>query len=177
MSDHRVYNSWRPLNEISPHLRKAILAGEDQRFLSHHGFDFTEMNLAIQDMFFKREIRGASTITMQTARTVFLWPNRDLFRKMAEAYYTLLIELFWSKERILEIYLNTVDWGQDLMGVETASIKYFHIPASSISRYQAALLVAVLPSPHKWSPIRPNTQVLARHKKILKDMKKMPLIG
>ncbi len=177
VSDHRVYNSWRPLNEISPHLRKAILAGEDQRFLSHHGFDFTEMNLAIQDMFFKREIRGASTITMQTARTVFLWPNRDLFRKMAEAYYTSLIELFWSKERILEIYLNTVDWGQDLMGVETASIKYFHIPASSISRYQAALLVAVLPSPHKWSPIRPNTQVLARQKKILKDMKKMPLIG
>ena len=177
VKDHRLYNSWKTLDEISPHLRKAVLAGEDQRFLSHHGFDFTEMNMAIRDILFKKQIRGASTITMQTARTVFLWPHRDLFRKTAEAYYTVLIELFWNKERILEIYINTVDWGNNLMGAERASKKYFHTSASGLSRYQAALLVAILPNPHEWTPVRPGRQVLTRQKKILKDMKKMPLIG
>lgn len=172
----RLRNSWRSLKEISPHLRKAVLAGEDQRFLSHHGFDFTEMNEAIKDMALSKGFRGASTITMQVARTVFLWPDRTWLRKGAEAYYTVIIEIFWTKERILEIYLNTVDWGPGLMGVESASRKYFHTPCLQLSPSQAAALAAILPSPHRWSPIKPNSRVLERKRRILKDMKKMPLV-
>ncbi len=165
---------WKPLHRISPHLRKAVLASEDQRFTSHHGFDFAEMNKAIKDMAFKRGFRGASTITMQTARTVFLWPERIWLRKIAEAYYTVLIELFWSKKRILEIYLNMVDWGTGLIGAEAASRYYFHKSCVSLSPSQASLLAAVLPSPHKWSPGKPNARVLRRQKRILRDMKQMP---
>jgi monofunctional biosynthetic peptidoglycan transglycosylase len=172
----RIRNSWRSLKEISPHLRKAVLAGEDQRFLSHHGFDFTEMNEAIKDMALRKGFRGASTITMQVARTVFLWPERTWLRKGAEAYYTLVIEIFWTKERILEIYLNTVDWGEGLMGVEAASREYFHTPCLHLSPSQAAALAAILPSPHRWSPTKPNSRVLERKRRILKDIKKMPLV-
>jgi len=97
---------WRDLNAISPYLRQAVLAGEDQRFLRHHGFDFAELNQAIKESIFSDRMRGASTITMQTARSVFLWPGRSLARKVLEAYYTGLIELVWTKKRILEMYLN-----------------------------------------------------------------------
>jgi monofunctional biosynthetic peptidoglycan transglycosylase len=175
-SNWRLRNSWRSLKEISPHLRKAVLAAEDQRFLSHHGFDFTEMNEAIKDMALRKGFRGASTITMQVARTVFLWPERTWLRKGSEAYYTLVIEIFWTKERILEIYLNTVDWGPGLMGVEAASRKYFHTPCLHLSQSQAAAMAAILPSPHSWSPTKPNSRVLDRKKRIMKDMKKMPLL-
>lgn len=168
---------WRPLKKISPHLRKAVLAGEDQRFLSHRGFDFTELNQAIKEMAISKGTRGASTLTMQVARTVFLWPKRSWLRKAAEAYYTVLIEVFWSKERILEIYLNTVDWGSGLMGAEAASSEYFNRSSSSISPHQAALLAAILPNPDKWSPTRPSAWVLMRQKRILKDMKTMPLLN
>ena len=123
----RPHYSWQPINKISPHLKKAVLAGEDQRFLSHHGFDFIEMNQAVRDIFRAKRTRGASTITMQVARTVFLWPGRSWSRKTVEAYYTVLIEIFWSKIRILEIYLNTVDWGRGILGAEAASRKYFNI--------------------------------------------------
>ena len=169
--------SWQPLKKISPYLRKAVLAGEDQRFLSHHGFDFKELNQAIKDMALKKGARGASTITMQTARTVFLWPDRSWGRKVAEAYYTVLIEIFWSKERILEIYLNTVDWGSGLMGAESACKTYFHRSCTHISRPQAALLAAILPNPDKWSPTNPSAYVSMRQRTILKDMKKMPLLS
>lgn len=165
---------WKPLNRISPHLRKAVLAGEDQRFTSHHGFDFVEMNKALRDMALKRGFRGASTITMQVARTVFLWPGRFWSRKAAEAYYTVLIEMFWSKKRILEMYLNMVDWGTGLIGAEAASRYYFHKSSSSLSPAQAALLTAVLPNPHMWSPKDPNPRVLRRQKRILRDMEQMP---
>jgi monofunctional biosynthetic peptidoglycan transglycosylase len=114
---------------------------------------------------------------MQTARTVFLWPDRSWGRKVAEAYYTVLIEIFWSKERILEIYLNTVDWGSDLMGAESACKTYFHRSCTHISRPQAALLAAILPNPDKWSPTNPSAYVSMRQKTILKDMKKMPLLS
>ena len=94
---------WRQLKEISPHLIKAVLAGEDQRFLTHNGFDFIEMKQAVQDILMDDRVRGASTITMQVARTVFLWPDRNWFRKIVEAYYTILIEILWNKKKILEI--------------------------------------------------------------------------
>ena len=169
-------SSWRGLDEISPHMRRAVLAGEDQRFLLHHGFDLTELGQAIKDVFSGKGVRGASTLTMQVARIVFLWPERTWKRKSLEAYYTLLIELFWPKKRILEVYLNTVDWGNRITGIEEASRKYFHVSPMEISMSQAALLAAILPSPHRWSPIKPDADVLRRQKRILRDMDKMPLV-
>ena len=167
---------WRPLRKISPHLRRAVLAGEDQRFIAHSGFDFVEMNQALQDVLAGERVRGASTITMQVARTVFLWPGRSLVRKSLEAYYTVLIELFWSKKRILEVYLNTVDWGENVVGAEMASKKYFKTHASYLQAEQAALLAAVLPSPHHWSAEHPTEYVRERQRRILEDMRKMPLL-
>jgi monofunctional glycosyltransferase len=168
---------WKCIKDISPSMRRAVLAAEDQRFLWHHGFDFVELSHALEDIYQGKRKRGASTITMQVARTVFLWPSRTWPRKIAEAYYTLLLETFLSKERILEIYLNTVDWGAGVKGVEAASRKYFSISSSHLSSDQAALLSAVLPSPHKWSVRRPNNYVRMRQQRILKDMRKMPLVG
>jgi monofunctional biosynthetic peptidoglycan transglycosylase len=167
---------WRSLSEMSSHLVRAVQAGEDQRFLTHHGFDLIELNQAVKDFFAAGRIRGASTITMQAARSVFLWKDRSWIRKLLEAYYTVLIESFWSKRRILEIYLNTVDWGTDIVGAEAASRAYFHTSASRLTASQAAFLAAVLPSPHHWSPADPSAYVRERQQKIMDDMKKMPLL-
>jgi monofunctional biosynthetic peptidoglycan transglycosylase len=134
------------------------------------------MNKALKDMAVKRRFRGASTITMQVARSVFLWPGRNLVRKIIEAYYTMLIEFLWDKKRILEIYLNTVDWGKQMVGAEAASRRYFHRSASFLSPSQAALLAAVLPNPHRWSPVKPNARVLRRKERILEEMDSMPLL-
>ncbi|MFC1493892.1 monofunctional biosynthetic peptidoglycan transglycosylase [Thermodesulfobacteriota bacterium] len=166
---------WRSLKDISPLLIKAVLASEDQRFMSHNGFDFREINQAVQDIIEEKRVRGASTITMQVARTVFLWRERSMFRKLAEAYYTVLIELVIPKIRIIELYLNMVDWGNGIIGAEAASKKYFNKRASELNASEAALLAAILPSPHKWSPNNPNDQVLARQRRILKNMGKMHL--
>jgi monofunctional glycosyltransferase len=169
--DYRPRYEWRPLGKISRHLAKAVLAGEDQRFLSHHGFDFVELNDAVQEMAAGERSRGASTISMQTARSVFLWQGRSWLRKSLEAYYTVLIELVWGKRRILEIYLNTVDWGTNVVGAEAASMKYFQRTAASLTPEEGALLAAILPSPHNWSPVNPTDYVRERQKRILKDMK------
>jgi monofunctional biosynthetic peptidoglycan transglycosylase len=167
---------WRDLDDMSPYLRQAVLAGEDQRFLRHHGFDFAELNQAIKDSIFEDRVRGASTITMQTARSVFLWPGRSLVRKGIEAYYTGLIELVWTKERILEMYLNMVDWGTGIMGAQAASKRYFHRDSRRLNRAQAAWLAAILPNPHKYSPASPTPYLTARHRRIMADMDKMPAL-
>ncbi|MBW1923064.1 MAG: monofunctional biosynthetic peptidoglycan transglycosylase [Deltaproteobacteria bacterium] len=174
---HDLRGRWRPLERISPHLRRAVLAGEDQRFLQHHGFDLRELLDALGDLVSGRGRRGASTISMQVARTVFLWPERTWPRKLAEAYYTVLIESLWNKARILEVYLNTVDWGTRIVGAESAARTYFRVSCGRVSRLEAALLAAVLPNPHRWSPRRPNGRVLMRLRKILRDMDKMPLVS
>jgi monofunctional biosynthetic peptidoglycan transglycosylase len=176
-SDHYIIpkGEWRPLKDISPFIIQAVLAGEDQRFMSHNGFDFVELNQALRDILEDGRVRGASTISMQLARTLFLWQGRSLSRKILEAYYTVLIELFLGKMRILEIYLNMVDWGNGIIGVEAASRKYFNKKSSELNTSQAALLAAILPSPHKWSPLQPNNQVLERRKWIMKNMDKMRL--
>jgi len=173
---NRLRNTWRPLKGISHDLRKAVLAGEDQRFMSHHGFDFTEINQAVKGMVMEGNFRGASTITMQVARTVFLWPRRSFLRKSVEAYYSVLIELLWSKERILEVYLNTVDWGTGIFGAEAASRAYYRVSCSRVSAFQAASLAAILPNPHRWSPTRPTAYIAKRQRQILRDMRKMPLL-
>ena len=164
---------WRRLAAISPHLQRAVLAAEDQRFFNHNGFDMVEIGHAAKDMLAAKRFRGASTITMQTARTVFLLPARSVARKALEAYYTVLIELLWDKKRILEVYLNTVDWGNDIMGAEAAAQAYFSRSAGDISRHQAARLAAILPNPHRFSPVRPNRYVRKRVKRILVDMRLM----
>jgi monofunctional glycosyltransferase len=166
--------TWRPIHEVSPHLIKAVQAGEDQKFIFHFGFDFEELNRALNDVRTGRRVRGASTISMQVARTVFLWPSRSLLRKTLEAYYTLLVEILWDKRRILEVYLNTVDWGIGIVGAEAAARKYFKVGASSLSPSQAALLAAILPSPHTWSPLDPSEFVRERQMRIMMDMEKMP---
>jgi monofunctional glycosyltransferase len=167
---------WRPLQSISPHLRRAVLAAEDQRFLQHDGFDFIEVRKAFSELVRDHRIRGASTITMQVARTIYLLPSRSVARKLGEAWYTVFIELLWSKKRVLELYLNTVDWGRLTMGAEAASRKYFNCPAHALNREQAALLAAVLPNPHRWSPQQPGARILFRVNRILNDMDKMPLL-
>jgi monofunctional biosynthetic peptidoglycan transglycosylase len=172
----RPHYHWRDLERISPYLRRAVLAGEDQRFLYHNGFDFVEVRHAVADFVLGKGTRGASTISMQVARTIFLWRSRNIFRKIPEAYYTVLIELFWTKRRILEIYLNTVDWGKGIMGAEAASQGYFHRSASRITRNQAVLLAAILPNPRKWSPFMYDRNVRERQWKIMRDLYKMPLI-
>ena len=167
---------WRPLHEISPQLQRAVLAAEDQRFLEHHGFDMIEIRQALKNIFLEQKIRGASTISMQTARTVYLLPDRSVTRKILEAYYTLLIELIWPKKRILEVYLNTVDWGTGIMGAEAASMKYFHRHADQLTARQAALLAAILPNPHRFSPVKIDAYVKMRSRRILADMHRMPLL-
>ena len=167
--------NWRSLKQVSPHIERAVLAAEDQRFLTHNGFDLIELNEALKEMATGKGFRGASTITMQVARTVFLWPDRTWTRKGLEAYYTVLLEIFLPKKRILEVYLNTVDWGKEIKGIEAAAQTYFHVSARRLSREQAAFLAAILPSPHRWSPTKPNAQVLSRQKRIFRDMNQMPL--
>ena len=166
---------WRDMKAISAHIQKAVLASEDQRFFDHYGFDFIELENAIRSYVETHYVRGASTISMQTARTVFLWPDRSLLRKALEAYYTVLIEISWGKERILEMYLNTVDWGPGVVGIEAASKRYFSIHANELNSEQASLMASILPRPHKWSPVSPDDHVIYRQKKIIKAMKQMPL--
>jgi monofunctional biosynthetic peptidoglycan transglycosylase len=167
---------WKDIEQISVYLQQAVLASEDQRFMGHHGFDFREIKNALWDMITRKGFRGASTISMQTARCLFLPSSRTLARKLAEAWYTVVIELVWDKKRILEMYLNTVDWGRANVGAQAASMAYFSCNAKELTSEQAALLAAILPSPHKWSAVTPGPHVLQRQTRILKQMKIMPVL-
>jgi len=165
---------WVSLDDMSTYLKKAVLASEDQRFLKHHGFDFIELKIVLKDLSSIGKSRGASTITMQTARTIFLLPSRSIIRKLFEAYYTVLIEILWNKQRIFEVYMNTVDWGPHILGAEAAARIYFNKSAKTLTREQAALLAAILPSPRRWSPVSPSEHVRWRQKHIMGAMDKMP---
>jgi monofunctional biosynthetic peptidoglycan transglycosylase len=171
-----IDKAWRPLERISPNLVRAAMAGEDAKFCEHHGFDWEAIRGAwrrYEDG--ARGLRGASTISMQTAKNVFLWPGRDWIRKAFEAYFTALIELAWGKERIIEIYLNVVEWGPGIYGAEAAAEFYFHKPAAALSAEEAARLAAVLPDPLKWSPSRPDRYVAGRAAFIRAQMQDLPL--
>ena len=167
---------WTKIESISPYLRRSVLAAEDQRFLSHNGFDYNEIRNAVKTIIKRKKPRGASTISMQTARSVFLLSSRSLARKAAEAYYTVLIEIFWSKRRILEMYLNTVDWGTGVTGAEAAAQKYFSKSARKLTAAEAALMTAVLPNPHRWSVRKPTPYLQSRQRQIMKDQRIMPLL-
>lgn len=165
---------WRNLPDISPYLKQAVMAGEDQRFLGHHGLDFQEIKIVIKDVLKGKSFRGASTITMQAARSVFLPATRHPVRKLGEVWYALLMEQMWDKSRILEIYLNTVDWGTGIVGAQAGARRYFDTTAAGLTPDQAAWMAAILPSPHKWSPLHPTPYLTQRQQRILSDMPNMP---
>jgi monofunctional biosynthetic peptidoglycan transglycosylase len=157
-----ITKHWVPLSLISPNVPDAVIASEDNRFCIHFGFDFE----AIQDVMTEYEggggLRGASTISMQTAKNLFLWPSRSWVRKGIEAYLTVLVELLWPKQRIMEVYLNIIEWGHGIYGIDAASHAYFGKDASKLTRYQAALLAAILPNPREWSANPPGSYVAER---------------
>ncbi len=173
----RSIKQWIPLEETSPHLLKAVIGAEDQKFFQHKGFDWEALEKAIQHNKTSKKTLGASTISMQTARNVFLWQSRTWLRKGLEAYYTFLIETFWSKKRILEVYVNVIEWGNGVFGCAAATEKYFHRSPKSISPIESAWLAAVLPNPRKWARPIPSKRVERRQARILKAMGgvKLPL--
>jgi monofunctional biosynthetic peptidoglycan transglycosylase len=157
--DHR----WVPLSRVAPVMVRAVIASEDSRFCAHHGFDVKAIDAALKHNEEKPgRIRGGSTISQQTAKNVFLWPQRSWVRKGAEAWFTVLIEAIWGKKRIMEVYLNTVEMGPGLYGVEAASQRDFHKSASALTGAEAGRLAAILPSPLKWKAARPGPYVRRR---------------
>jgi monofunctional biosynthetic peptidoglycan transglycosylase len=162
-----IHKQWTPLEEISPAVVRSVLKAEDENFYTHRGFDFEAIQKAYHYNQTHHRKKGASTITQQTAKNLFLWPSRDWLRKGLEAYFTVLIETTWSKERILEVYLNIVELGPGVYGVEAAAQKYFHRPAKRLSNSQGALIAAVLPNPRKLRLDRPSAYVYGRQGRIL----------
>lgn len=161
---------WVPLAHMSADLPLAVVASEDQKFPDHFGFDISAIKDAVEQHAQGGRLRGASTLTQQVARNLFLWQGRSLLRKGLEAWLTVLLELFWSKERILEVYLNIAETGKQTFGVQAASLKFFSRPASAITREQAALLAAVLPNPLRFQASRPSAYVIKRRNEILGQM-------
>ena len=164
---------WVSIDQISPNMIQAVVASEDNLFKTHYGFSFNDIGKAIKHNNRSKRIRGGSTISQQTAKNVFLWPNRSYFRKGLEAYFTVLIELAWSKERIMEVYLNVIETGDGVYGVEAASQKYFDKSAAKLTKSQAALIAASLPNPRKFKIGNPSGYMLRRQAKIKSLMGKI----
>ena len=164
---HGLTKHWRPLSRISPALAQSVIAAEDARFCSHRGFEFKAMRQALAANERRpTRLRGGSTISQQTAKNVFLWPQRSYVRKGLEAYFTVLIELLWGKRRILEVYLNVAEWGPGTYGAEAAARRYFKVSAEDLTRAQAARLAAVLPSPLRYRAVQPGPYVARRSRRI-----------
>ncbi|MBI4228860.1 MAG: monofunctional biosynthetic peptidoglycan transglycosylase [Deltaproteobacteria bacterium] len=166
----RILKTWKDYDSISVDMALAVIAAEDQKFFEHPGFDFNAIRGAAIDNIKEDRIKGASTITQQVAKNVFLWPKRSWLRKGAEAYFTILVETFWSKKRILEVYLNVVEMGDGIYGAERASQIYFNKPSSKLTKDEAALLAAILPSPRRMSPVNPSSYVNNRRQWIRDQM-------
>lgn len=164
---------WVSIDEISPNMINAVIASEDNLFMTHYGFSFNDIGKAIKHNKKGKRIRGGSTISQQTAKNVFLWPDRSYLRKGLEAYFTVLIELAWSKERIMEVYLNVIETGDGVYGVEAASQKFFNKSASKLTKSQAALIAASLPNPRKFKIGNPSGYMLRRQAKIKSLMGKI----
>jgi len=169
--DATVYQRWLSWEEISPHLAIAVVAAEDQKFPSHHGFDFESISKAVRDRF--RRPRGASTISQQVAKNLFLWRERSFFRKGLEAYLTALVEGLWPKRRILEVYLNVAEFGPGVFGAGAASELLLGKRAAELTPEDAALLAAVLPSPRRMSPSRPSDYVRERALEIQEEVRNL----
>jgi len=174
--DHKnwkIKKKWRKYDELSDNLKKAAIAGEDANFMSHWGFDLNAIERAYKKNKKGKKIHGGSTISQQTAKNVFLWPDRSWLRKGLEAYFTILIELFWSKERILEVYINVIETGDGIYGAEAASQTFFKKPAVRQSKAEASLLIAILPNPLRWSPAKPTRYIRYRQHLILHNMERL----
>nr|MBI1230438.1 monofunctional biosynthetic peptidoglycan transglycosylase [Cytophagales bacterium] len=166
----RLKYDWVPLSEISSHVALAVIAAEDQKFTTHNGFDWESIQQARKEIESGKRFRGGSTISNQTAKNVFLWQGRNLFRKGLEAYFTLLIEGIWGKRRIMEVYLNVIEMGEGIYGIEAAAQHYYKKPAKEISRQQAAYIAAVLPNPRRWNPTKPTNYLRGRQSWIVRNM-------
>jgi monofunctional biosynthetic peptidoglycan transglycosylase len=165
-----IQKDWVSIDQISPNLQKAVIASEDPKFLVHNGFDFEAIARAL-DSNKRRKIKmGASTISQQTAKNVFLYPSRTYFRKAMEAYFTLLIETFWNKRRILEVYLNVIELGPGIYGAEAAAQYFYKKPAIKLYPEEAHLFAAILPNPRRWNPKRPTNFVLRRRNFIRRNL-------
>ena len=171
--DMKLSHDWVSLSEISPSLPVAVIASEDGRFLQHHGFDYDAIEKAAKRNREHPEKRklGASTISQQTAKNVFLWPGRSWVRKGFEVYFTTLIELLWSKERIMEVYLNSIEMGDGIYGAQAVAEEHFRKDAKDLTRSECALIAATLPNPRKFSSKSPSAYMLKRQARILREMK------
>ena len=168
-----LHHHWVPLTEISPSLPIAVMASEDARFLEHHGFDYKAIeHAAMRNMKHpeKRKL-GASTISQQTAKNVFLWPGRSWVRKGFEVYFTFLIELMWSKERIMEVYLNSIEMGDGIYGADAVAEHHFNTTADKLTKAQCALIAVSLPNPRRFNSARPSGYMLKRQSRILREMR------
>jgi monofunctional glycosyltransferase len=166
----RLKKDWKPLSDISPNMVLAVVAAEDQLYSYHSGFDYDAMRRAYKNNKKGKKIKGASTISQQTAKNVFCWPGRSYFRKGVEAYFTFLIEKIWGKRRIMEMYLNVVEFGNGIYGVEAASQYYYHKHAKNLGVQEAASLAAILPNPRKWSPVKQGPYMQRRTTWIARNM-------
>ena len=174
--DLRMVHHWVPLDKISPSLPVAVIASEDANFLRHHGFDYKAIeHAAVRNRKHpeKRKL-GASTISQQTAKNVFLWPGRSWVRKGFEVYFTTLIELLWSKQRIMEVYLNSIEMGDGIYGADAVAMEHFHTDALNLTRSQCALIAVTLPNPRRFSSKNPSAYMLKRQARIEREMKFVP---
>lgn len=169
-----MHHEWKSLDKISQHLPVAVMASEDQRFLLHHGFDLDAISKAVENNKKGGRRHGASTITQQTAKNAFLWPGRSWTRKGFEAYFTFLIELFWSKQRIMEVYLNSIEMGDGIYGAEAVAKHHFAKSAAVLTRSDCALIAATLPNPLKFDSSNPSSYMLKRRRQIEQQMKFIP---
>jgi monofunctional glycosyltransferase len=166
-------HDWVSIHDISMHLQKAVIASEDGRFLNHNGFDFKAMRKAFSSNLNGKRLKGGSTISQQTAKNVFLWQGRSYFRKALEAYFTVLIEVIWGKERIMEVYLNSIEMGDGIYGAQAAAKHWFHKSASNLTRYESAAIAAILPSPRKYKATNSSSYVEQRKTKIVRVMRQI----
>ncbi|MBQ9293433.1 MAG: monofunctional biosynthetic peptidoglycan transglycosylase [Bacteroidaceae bacterium] len=167
----RLKHHWVPLDSMSIYMPVAVMASEDQRFLDHNGFDFIEINKTLEERRSGKRFRGGSTISQQTAKNVFLWPKASWVRKGLEAYFTVLIELIWGKERIMEVYLNSVEMGDGIYGAEAVAQQHFGRRAITLTRPNCALIAATLPNPLKFCSKEPSSYMLKRQTAIMTQMR------
>jgi monofunctional biosynthetic peptidoglycan transglycosylase len=167
----KMSHDWVPLEKISPKLQLAVVCSEDQNYLKHYGFDFDAIEKAFEANEKGKKLRGGSTISQQCAKNVFLWPGRSYVRKGFEAYFTLLIELMWSKERIMEVYLNSIEMGKGIYGAEAAAEYWFHKSAAKLSADESAAIAAILPNPRKYIANPPGLYIAKRKSWIRQQMR------
>jgi monofunctional biosynthetic peptidoglycan transglycosylase len=168
--DMILSHDWEPIENISPNLQKAVIASEDGNFLKHNGFDFKAMQKAFKNNQKGKRLKGGSTISQQTAKNVFLWQGRSYIRKGLEAYFTVLIELIWGKERIMEVYLNSIEMGNGVYGAESGARHWYRKSAVDLTKKEAAGIAAILPNPRKYKATNSSSYINRRKNKIVRVM-------